>query len=494
MFEKDLSADIASIVDLINIKNLPETISDYLHDNGKTKCNNLRKFYSLMLDCFGEDIKASYLNRILKYLSSDKSSEIYLLDDINDCIFDKELMLFTSELVKLINSTENYQELYEALNKKIDFIFYDTEEYRKIIKLYSVTNYEEFIFWLLKHAFSRYKLSLPGIVARSLYIQSQTMIANSSARNRLLNASSILGNDDATINLYCTLLPFDVNAATKVLLRSKENEMVLWSIAFNLEGRKINDDVLQEIKSKYKYIIDEPDDFVSKITETERARKELNGTDLLLAYKIYNYCYKKYRFTKAGNSLGKLLIFDFVSYNNDREETIKIAKQILKEEIKVGNINAITNMAVYLYLNTTDPEYDYEQVKKWFITSASFGDREGVYFSAEIFFNEGDYEKAFQYLDYAKFYKEGRTYKLLGQYYELKNDIVNAQENYKQAILNKEYNAAYNLAVLYLNIKTNDEKEKVLYRNMSNDYLNRYYDLFSDEIKEKAKILIDKKF
>ena len=39
-------------------KNLPEIISDYLHSKGISKYNNLRKFYSSLLDDFGEDIKA----------------------------------------------------------------------------------------------------------------------------------------------------------------------------------------------------------------------------------------------------------------------------------------------------------------------------------------------------------------------------------------------------------------------------------------------------
>ena len=58
MIEDNLNADISTVVDLINIKNLPEIISDYLHSKGISKYNNLRKFYSSLLDDFGEDIKA----------------------------------------------------------------------------------------------------------------------------------------------------------------------------------------------------------------------------------------------------------------------------------------------------------------------------------------------------------------------------------------------------------------------------------------------------
>ena len=44
MLEEDLNVDISNIIDLINIRNLPEMISDYLHAKDEKKYNNLRKF------------------------------------------------------------------------------------------------------------------------------------------------------------------------------------------------------------------------------------------------------------------------------------------------------------------------------------------------------------------------------------------------------------------------------------------------------------------
>ena len=118
MIKDNLNVDISNIIDLINIKNLPEMICGYLHSKDKKSYGNLRKFYSKMFEYFSEDIKNSYLNRILKYLSSDTPSDIYFIDDINDGIFDKELKEFCDDLVDTINKYEDSAALYENLNRK----------------------------------------------------------------------------------------------------------------------------------------------------------------------------------------------------------------------------------------------------------------------------------------------------------------------------------------------------------------------------------------
>ena len=128
MIKDNLNVDISNIIDLINIKNLPEMICEYLHSKNEKSYSNLRKFYSKMFEYFSEDIKSSYLNRILKYLSSDTPSDIYFIDDINEGIFDKELKEFCDDLVEVINKYDDCTNLYEQLNRKINFIFYENTE------------------------------------------------------------------------------------------------------------------------------------------------------------------------------------------------------------------------------------------------------------------------------------------------------------------------------------------------------------------------------
>ena len=151
-------------------------------------------------------------------------------------------------------------------------------------------------------------------------------------------------------------------------------------------------------------------------------------------------------------------------------------------------------MAVYLYNDPNDCDYDYKKIKKWFEISASFGDVEGNYHYGRMLYDEGKYERAYKFILYAAERNEKRALALLGDYFKLKDDYNNASKYYKQAITCNNFNAAYQLAIMYLEIKTDDPKEKTLYRNMADEYLEKYYNLFSDEIKDKAKPLLGKKF
>ena len=82
------------IIDKINIKTLPEIISTYMRENNSKKYNNARAFYNTLLTYLDENLIDSYLNRILKYLSSDEESTIHIFEDINDGIFDENLRKF----------------------------------------------------------------------------------------------------------------------------------------------------------------------------------------------------------------------------------------------------------------------------------------------------------------------------------------------------------------------------------------------------------------
>ena len=73
--------DFGYLIDKLNIKELPEEITLFLRQNNQKDCCNLRGFYSRLLEEISFDVKESYLNRILKYLSSDTASRINIIDD-----------------------------------------------------------------------------------------------------------------------------------------------------------------------------------------------------------------------------------------------------------------------------------------------------------------------------------------------------------------------------------------------------------------------------
>ena len=495
MIKDNLNVDISNIVDLINIKNLPEMICEYLRSKNEKQYSNLRKFYSKMLDYFSEDIKNSYLNRILKYLSNDTSSDIYFIDDINNGIYDKELKKFCDDLVDVINKYEDCTSIYEQLNRKINFIFYETtndEDYHVLKRLNNNNEYNEFIFGLFKHAFKNYKISLPGIAGKEIYESTKTLVMGSDCYIRCLYAASSIGNDDATIQLYNVITKSDVNIATSFLLKTKENPITLWMIANNLEENKLNKALIQSIKVKYKYIFDMSDEFIDFINVTEHTKNLFREVPMMMAYKIYYYCYKKYNYTKAGNSLGELLILDYIIYKDDRKKSIELAKEYLKNEMRRGNFHAINNMAIYSYKNPKESNYSERELKRLLSISASFGSLDGNYYLGEKLYEEGKYEEAITYLNYAASNNNGDSYILLGNYNELKGDNAKAIECYKKAIINYCYDGAYYLALLYYNnYKEGKEIENnQLYKELSNEYITRYYDLFSEKIKNKADLIL----
>ena len=88
------------VVDKINIKNLPEDIAYYMRSNNSQKYTNLRSFYKELLKTVNDSLVDSYLNRILKYLSSDKESNIYVLDDFANNVYDEKIKIFCEQLCK----------------------------------------------------------------------------------------------------------------------------------------------------------------------------------------------------------------------------------------------------------------------------------------------------------------------------------------------------------------------------------------------------------
>ena len=482
--------NVTTIIDNINMKKFPEMITDYLRSNSIKKYNNLRSFYSRLLECISEDVKNSYLNRILKYLSADSESTINIIEDFNDGIYDNELMSFSKDLANIINSTDECFRLYEKINRNVNFVFYENEkEYVLIKESNNNQKYDQFLFHLLKHTFKKYKLNLPNMSAKRLLNEALTLNYNTIHRIRMIQASAELGNDLA-INLYASYVyQTDKDAAIRILLTSKLPDSILWQVAFELENNTLNKETIQLIKFRVNDLLIE-DDFINKISVTEKGNSRTNGKNLLFAFKIYYYIVENYGFAKAYNSIGKLMIFDFVTYNKERNKTIEIAKKYLKKAIDLGNVHSIANLSSYYYNNPDDVEFDRETIKKLFKVAASLGDNQANYYYGKILIDEGNYKEGFDYLIYASDRNFKQACFEVARYYEMENEIDKAIAAYKKAIVVGYVDAAYYLALLYLNgdmLKSN----KTFSISMARDYLTTYMGRFTEKIKFKAKELLD---
>ena len=115
--------------DSVNLKEFAETITNYLSINNSKRINNVRKYYGLLLECIDADIKDSFLNRILKYLSSTSKQVITIIDDINNGIYDKELKKFVEILLSELLKTVNFDSFLKKINESINIPFLTVDEY-----------------------------------------------------------------------------------------------------------------------------------------------------------------------------------------------------------------------------------------------------------------------------------------------------------------------------------------------------------------------------
>ena len=484
--------NIGTIIDKINIKDLPDMITSYLHEYSIKELSNLRGYYSRLLEFISVDVKDSYLNRILKYLSSNTSSVINIIEDFNENIYDKELLDFSKYLADIINSTPNYQVLYENLNRNVNFIFFENnKEYCEVKTLHNNKEYNMFLFSLIKHSFKTYQINLPGIMGNRLLDEALTLYYDTEHRKRVIRASAELGNEIA-INLHAAhIYKDDKDAAVRVLLKNKDKASELWQIAFELEYNTLSKETVSIIKKELKNVIEE-NDFTNKITVTKKGQEKAYDMTLLYAFKIYYYIAHKFNFTKAYNSLGKLMIFDMLSYDNDRQKTIELAKDYLKKAIRMGNINSATNLSIYYYNNKEDNEFDYLTMKRLFEVSATLGDIEASCFYGKLLIEEGNFNDGVINLKYAAERKDGLSCLELGKFYELTSEYALAIEYYKKAIIYHKYDAAYYLSLLYLKLNSLKSNDKIPDENLLN-YLEIYKGKLSDEIKIKAEKLLNNK-
>ena len=479
------------LIDKINIKDLPEEISHFFKKNSVKEYNNLRIFYTRLLEEVSEDVKLSYLNRVLKYLSSDSSSVINIIEDFNEGVYDSELKLFCKKLVSKINKYNGYLELYETLNKQVISVFFDKDDYLLAKNSHNEEDYELFLFILIKHMFKCYQTNIPGIVCKRFYEEALTLAYNTKHRSLMLKSSADLGNADAAILYADYMYDKDIDEAMMYFYKAKSKVPALWEIGFALEHNMLKKETVQFLlKEMPEYFLS--DELIEKISVSEFGKNKTDEKTLLLAVKIYSYIVKKHEFTKAINSIGKLLIFDYILYDNSREKSVKIAKDYLKRAIKLGNLNAMTNLSVYFTNNPDDSEYDYELMKRLFRFSADLGDVEACYYYGKILLDEEKDKQALTYLKYAEERNEKNACFILGKYYELNQDYKEAIKCYQKALSKRYYDAAYSLALLYFKLNELYDDFDIEYKEIAKELLNDNIDKLSDDIKVKAKSLLDK--
>ena len=470
------------VIDKINIKNLPEEIANFLQNNNSQKFSNLRSFYKELLKTVNDDLVDSYLNRILKYLSSDKESNIYILDDFADSIYDDELKSFCEKLCNEIEKYSDSNQLYESLNKTLNRMFFDFKDFCNVKEAHNENDYSKFMFLLLKHCFENYKINIPNIAAKRIYDVAMTM-DDDDKKYHLIELSSDLGNYDASLVYSSYIYNEDPDEAINLYLKFKSYPFAQWKIAKAIEENRLRPETILTIKKNLKNLLIE-----NSLTKHIKIVNEKENKNLKLAFKIYDYCAENYNFNKAINSIGELLIDGSIIYKNE-EESLKLGKEYLNKAIKLGDIDSVLSMALYYHNHKDSKDYDEFLERKYFEISAKYGDFTACNYYGELLLKNGNNKEAINFFIKAAQGNNSYACKHLGEYYEINNDYKEAINYYKKAIQLNNYSAVLNLANLY-HLLTNIYNDKA-YEGMANILVKTYYEFLNDKEQKQVKIFLD---
>lgn len=487
MTEKDL-------LDEINIKTFPEIIINYLKtQNVKTNINNLRSFYSVILSSINENIKDSYLNRILKYLSSKEESTILIFDDIASGIYKNEILNAFKIICLEINKASKHTLFYKKFIDACKFIYFDSDELEDIKDNFINNNYEMELYLLFLHTCKYYKTNTPNILAERLLYESYPLYASNKMKYILLKASADLGNDLACL-FYANSIT-NINEQVNYFIKGKNLPQNLWELAFLIEHYSINNILYNNITKELKDIINEGSKFIEDniiVTDTENDF-EIDCT--ILALNIYLYIANVKKLSKAYNSIGKFFLFGKTSImdekkNIDKEKTEKIAMEYSIKAMRLSNIHAMQNIATYFYENKRNTDFD---IKKLLKIGADAKDVLSSIYFTKILLDENRTDDAEEYLKYIANNNKPEAQYQLAKIYENKLQIDDAINYYEKAINNKYYIASLNLAKIYFNkymSEITSTNKKKSYLILAINLIESYYDKYDLETKKEAKFLL----
>ena len=485
------------LLDVINIKTFPETIIDYLKSkNIDTKVKNLRSFYSILLLSINEDVKDSYLNRILKYLPAKEESEILILSDISEGIYKKELIDFFSNIHQDIRKSTNYVLFYKKLTELCKVIYFEKDEADQIRKAFDDEEYVDVLYLLFIHACKNYKTNTPDILALRLLKDSFSILDWKDARYTLLKMSADLGNETAC-QLYANYIT-DYHKQASYFLKGKASPQNLWELAYVIEHYNINNEIYNEVKKELKDIIIKGESFLEVPITVMCTTDTFEMDCILLSLNIYLYLANVKKLSKAYNSVGKFFLFNKVNVvdktgNIDKKKNEELGLDFLWKAIRLSNINAIQNLTTYYYENKIKTDFDLKELLK---IGANAKDIASSVYLFRILLDENKPTEAEEYLKFIANTNDDANieaqYKL-AKIYENKLQLDDAIKYYEKAINNDYYLASYDLAKLYFNKAMTEmlsDNKKKGYLLMSINLLESYFEQYDIKIKKEAKTLL----
>lgn len=482
------------LLDTFNIKTYPELIINYLKTNNiKTNINNLRSFYSELLESINNDVKDSYLNRILKYLSSKEECTILIFEDIKDNIYKKQIESFFEKLNNLIITNSTHTFFYKSIVEKCSFIFFEENELKEVNKMYSQENYDSLLYFLFIHACKNYKTTPPKITAERLLNESYCLYDDTDLKPVLIKTAADLGNDIAC-EIYGNITYSDFNERLIYFLKGKSYPNNLWEIGFIIEHFGLTNDQLSMLKKELKYIFDEGSKYMENIVVINEDNP-FNKECITLALQIYFYLANEKCSSKGLCSVGKFFLEEMVAIVEknkiDKEKSMKAGLDYSFKAVRLSNIQAMQNVGTYFYRNkNTEKEFKYKELLQ---IGADAKDLLSCVYLTKILVEENKLNEAEKYLKIIANKKDGESLYRLGKIYESKSKLQESIKCYNEAISNNYYSASLDLAKLYFaeymnNMENSNSKNSYLL--IAINVLEKNYNKYTEKEKEEADLLL----
>lgn len=495
--------NIQLIQDLINLKDLLDYIASFSSKHlSDCELNDKKKILMLILKHVSapetNSAVTTYLKKIQKYLSADKPANIQIIDDINAGVWDKELKAATDKIYSLTYTSSEASSLYTSLFERCSPLHFSEDEFSSVSEAFNNKRYDDMLFLLFKHAFKKYKINLPVILAKRIYDEALTLSLKSDMRANLFREAADLGNKYAAVEYGECIYDKDIEEATEYFIKGLPLQPAYWELGFILENNMLSEKKTKELATQ---------DFYKNVCapfyaeSTKSFRLQINSPDedkaesLRMAFVIYFYLAhdQKCGFSKAFNSLGKLMINDRVtiaakSDDFSKEETRKQGLKYLRKAMDLGNTNAMVNSACFYYKQNKAGLYTDKKdtIVPMLEVAASLGEIDANVTLGNIFLENGDINSAREHLNFA--HSKGRalaTYKL-GEICETNGDYISALSHYKTAMEKGISDAAYNYVLLasspIYSISTNLPINNFFLSELLKKHLNR----MTEEVRAKS--------
>lgn len=449
-----------------------------------------------------------------------------------------------------MNGMEFLQSFLESSNS----IFFNEDEITELNECFFAENVSEtlnFVGLLFFHALTNIAINLPHLTAERFFCEALSLTPNTSMYIKLMKCAADCGHGYAALVYANQIYNKDPENALEYFiiasgLRHEDSfggrptklsteSNALWEIAYMFENHKINENKISYVDSIIG-IDKKLDDIVNnrlKLDDDEtigqrydpdntlHLRDYILGFSLdeneanqviqytadkctIYALKLYLYIAKKdLSFPKAFNSLGKLILGDYISNieqvpkKDIEKQRFELAKNYLDTAIHFGNINAMVKLAIFyhnkLRLGKTLTKSEEREMRYYFEIASEMDERNAQQHLGEILMSEGNYKRAVSYLKYAADKGVASACHSLGKVYAVSFRNDEAIEYFEKAISLDYHDAAYDLAEIYLLYKSCKAGEPLAstYRQYAIHLLENGMPHMSEAYKEKTKGLLD---